>query len=64
MADESVPDAELRDELPADLDASAFVGPYQFPDNSRRRIPGFIYRAFAALCLHVWLYAGVTIRCW
>ncbi len=32
-----------RDELPDELDVSSFVGPYQFPDNSRRRIPGFIY---------------------
>ena len=29
-----------RDVLPDDLDASGFVGPYQFPDNCRRRIPG------------------------
>ncbi len=30
---------DLRDELPADLDPSAFVGAYQFPDNNRRRWP-------------------------
>lgn len=46
---------ELRDELPADLDVSEFVGPYQFPDNSRRRIPGYIYLAAAAGCLALWL---------
>ena len=34
---------DVRDELPEDLDASGFVGAYQFPDNSRRRIPGAIY---------------------
>ncbi len=34
---------EIRDQLPSDLDISAFVGPYQFPDNSRRRIPGYLY---------------------
>jgi hypothetical protein len=55
MTDDGAPDAEVRDELPADLDASAFVGPYQFPDNSRRRIPGFIYLGIAALCLLGWL---------
>ena len=33
---------EIRDQLPSDLDVSAFVGPYQFPDNSRRRIPGSV----------------------
>ena len=46
---------EHRDELPADLDASGHVGPYQFPDNSRRRIPGVIYLVFAAACVIVWL---------
>jgi hypothetical protein len=42
---------EVRDELPADLDLSGFVGPYQFPDNSRRRIPGVLYLVVAALCV-------------
>lgn len=42
---------ELRDELPADLDPSAFVGPYQFPDNSRRRWPGVLYLVLAGLCV-------------
>ncbi len=34
--------AEVRDELPEDLDRG-FVGPYQFPDNKRRRITGSLY---------------------
>ena len=34
---------ELRDQLPDDLNVAAFSGPYEFPDNSRRRIPGYIY---------------------
>lgn len=46
---------EIRDELPSDLDVSAFVGPYQFPDNSRRRIPGYLYLGIAALSLLLWL---------
>lgn len=46
---------ELRDELPADLNISEFVGVYEFPDNSRRRIPGYIYLGSAALCLALWL---------
>lgn len=45
---------DLRDELPADLDPSVFVGPYQFPDNSRRRWPGLIYLAFAAISIAVY----------
>jgi hypothetical protein len=48
---------EQRDQLPDDLDASGFVGPYQFPDNSRRRIPGIIYVALAAGCLIAFVVA-------
>jgi hypothetical protein len=46
---------EARDQLPEELDATGYVGPYKFPDNSRRRIPGAIYLAIAAACLLVWL---------
>jgi hypothetical protein len=46
---------DLRDELPADLDPSAFVGPYQFPDNSRRRWPGVLYLVIAVICVAVYL---------
>ena len=48
--------SEHRDALPADLDADAavFAGAYEFPDNSRRRIPGLIYLAIAAACLATW----------
>ena len=44
-------DADVRDALPSDLDVTGFVGPYKFPDNSRRRIPGIIYLVIAALCV-------------
>ncbi len=44
---------EIRDELPDDLQPSEFVGAYLFPDNSRRRIPGYIYLVLAAACLGV-----------
>jgi hypothetical protein len=50
----STPEAH-RDELPADLDASGYVGPYQFPDNSRRRIPGYLYLVIAAVCVGIWV---------
>jgi hypothetical protein len=46
---------EHRDELPDDLNAAGYVGPYRFPDNSRRRIPGVIYLVTAAGCVVVWL---------
>ena len=46
---------EIRDELPADLDVTGFVGPYQFPDNSRRRIPAYIYLGVAAAAVALWV---------
>ena len=55
-------DHDVRDELPADLDASGYVGPYTFPDNSRRRIPGVLYLLVAAACLGVWaLWDGDSV---
>ena len=48
---------DLRDELPEDLDSAGFVGPYQFPDNSRRRWPGVLYLVIAALCVVVYYVA-------
>ena len=32
-------DDDHVDELPEDLDAAGFVGPYLFPNNNRRRVP-------------------------
>ncbi len=46
---------DLRDELPDDINAADFVGAYRFPDNSRRRIPGYIYLVLALVCLVVYL---------
>ena len=46
---------ELRDELPDDINAADFVGAYRFPDNSRRRIPGYLYLGLALACLLVFL---------
>ncbi len=45
---------EIRDALPDDLNVTGFVGPYQFPDNSRRRIPAVMYVVIAALSVLVW----------
>lgn len=47
-------DGEIRDTLPADLNAVDHVGAYRFPDNSRRRIPGVLYALVAAGTLVVW----------
>ncbi len=49
-----VDDAEVRDELPEDLDVSEFVGPYVFPNNNRRRVPGYLYLGIGAACLAAW----------
>lgn len=46
---------DLRDELPDDINAAEFVGAYQFPDNSRRRIPGVLYLIMAAGCVLAFL---------
>lgn len=45
---------EIRDELPADLDVTGFVGPYEFPDNGRRRIQGYIHLAVAGVLVALW----------
>jgi hypothetical protein len=55
MSDDRLNSDDLRDELPSDLDVSAFVGPYQFPDNSRRRIPAVLYLLIAVGCFVSWL---------
>ena len=49
--DDDIISGHVGDELPADLDPYNYVGPYQFPDNSRRRIPGSIYLALAVTAL-------------
>ena len=46
------------DELPEDLNAVDFVGPYLFPNNSKRRIPGILYLAIAAGVFVAWLLRG------
>lgn len=59
-ADQAAPvgDAEVRDELPEDLQPAAFVGPYVFPNNNRRRIPGALYLVIGAACIGLWAVAS------
>jgi len=45
---------EPGDALPADLDVSGYVGPYLFPNNNRRRVPGYLYLGVAAACVVAW----------
>jgi hypothetical protein len=47
-------DDEVVDALPDDLNAAGYVGPYMFPDNNRRRIPGYLYLGIAAACVALW----------
>ena len=47
-------DDEVRDALPDDLDVSGYVGPYVFPNNNRRRVPGYLYIAIGAACVVAW----------
>jgi hypothetical protein len=47
-------DADVRDELPDDLNVSEYVGPYVFPNNNRRRVPGYLYLGLAVICVLLW----------
>lgn len=52
--DRPLADEQVRDELPAELNAHAVTEPYLFPNNNRRRIPAVLYLVFAALLVAVW----------
>lgn len=59
MADDDVTsDAEVRDALPEDLNVSEFVGPYVFPNNNRRRVPGYLYLAIGLACIAAYVVVG------
>ena len=45
---------ELQDELPDDLAVHDYVGPYQFPDNVRRRYPAAMYFVVGTLLMVAW----------
>ncbi|MBW3555403.1 MAG: hypothetical protein KY454_00545 [Actinobacteria bacterium] len=46
------------DELPEELDVSAYVGPYSFPDNRRRRFPGLLYLLVGAGLVALFVVRG------
>jgi hypothetical protein len=54
-ATEPLTDADIRDALPEDLNAAGYVGPYLFPNNNRRRVPGVMYLVLAAVLVVTWL---------
>ncbi len=51
---------EEGDSLPADLDVTAYVGQYTFPDIRRRRIPALGYLAIATACFALWATSGTA----
>ena len=46
------------DQLPEDLDITAYRGRYTFPDIRRRRIAGWLYFGLAGFCLAAWFAGG------
>jgi hypothetical protein len=60
---DSVPptDDDVVDELPDDLQAAGYVGPYLFPNNNRRRVPGVLYLVLAALAVGAWALFGDSV---
>jgi hypothetical protein len=53
-----MPDVPSRDRLPDDLDVTAYVGPYVFPNITRRRIPAALYAGLALACVVGWVATG------
>ena len=51
---------EHQDHLPEELDVTAYVGPYVFPNINRRRIPAVMYAALAVLCFAGWVWSTNT----
>jgi hypothetical protein len=51
-------DHEVTDSLPDDLNASEWVGPYVFPNNNRRRVPGYLYLLLGAACIVTYIVVG------
>jgi hypothetical protein len=49
---------EFRDELPEELDASGYVGPYTFPNNNRRRISAAIYALAGVMGIALFAIGG------
>jgi hypothetical protein len=55
---EGLADPEYGDALPDDLDVTAYVGPYTFPDIRRRRIAATLYFVIAAGALLGWFVSS------
>jgi len=63
----AAPEAHAADEehpgdsLPDDLDVTAYVGQYTFPDIRRRRGPGLLYLVLATGCFALWVTVGFAV---
>ena len=55
---DEVDDGAVRDELPEDLNATEYVGPYVFPNNNRRRIAATLYVVIGLVFVVLWLVAN------
>lgn len=53
--DAVIDDADVVDELPADLNVAEASADYLLPNNNRRRIPAAIYLLISAVCLLLWI---------
>ena len=58
VTSDAVSDAEVRDELPDDLVAAGYVGPYVFPNNDKRKIPAVLYALLGAIAIAVYVTRG------
>lgn len=54
MRIDAVDDEHVSDELPEELNAANFVGPYMFPDNNRRRVPAVMYLVIGTGAIVAW----------
>lgn len=61
-AEEDFSSDEVVDELPDDLDPTAFAGAYRFPDNSRRRVPAAIYLVLGLVALGLGAAGGARVN--
>lgn len=53
-----ISDADVTDVLPEDLDLTGLVGPYMFPNNNRRRVPGILYLVIGAATIVAFFAIG------
>ena len=51
---ESAANGADGDQLPPELDVTGYVGPYVFPNNSRRRVPGALYAFLGVVAIATW----------